>query len=134
MDVSKVGVLGTSSGGHLAMLGAMRPTDPRYAATVLHGGEELDASVSYIAMCRPVADPLARYEMVMANGNERFQGAHHAFWPDKGAMDEGSPQRILERGEDVRLPPAPLIVGTRDDNLGPTMAGTFVETYRGAGG
>lgn len=134
VDVSKIGVMGTSSGGHLAMLGAMRPSDSRYAAAALAGGEGLDAAVSYIAMCWPVADPLARYEMVVANGNERLQGAHHAFWPDKAAMDEGSPQRILERGEDVQLPPALLIVGTRDDNLGPTMAGTFVEAYRGAGG
>lgn len=134
VDLSKVGVLGTSSGGHLAMLGAMRPNDLRYAALPLAGGEGLDASVSFIAMCWPVADPLARYEMVVANGNERLQGAHHAFWPDRPAMDEGSPQRILERGEDVQTPPALLIVGTRDDNLGPTMADRFVETYRRVGG
>ena len=133
VDVSKVGVLGTSSGGHLAMLGAMRPADQRYATRALAVGEGLDASVAFCAMCWPVADPLARYEMVVANGNERLQGAHHAFWPDKAAMDEGSPQRILERGEVVQLPSALLIVGTRD-NLGPTMAGTFVETYRKAGG
>jgi acetyl esterase len=134
VDVSKVGVLGTSSGGHLAMLGAMRPADPRYAALALEGGETSDASVGFCAMCWPVADPLARYEMVLGNGNERLQGAHHAFWPDKAAMEEGSPQRILERGEAVEMPPALLIVGTRDDNLGPTMAGRFVDAYRGAGG
>ncbi len=134
VDAGKVGVLGTSSGGHLVMLAAMRPADPRYAALKLEGGEGIDARVSYCAMCWPVADPLARYEMVKAKGNERLLGAHHAFWRDAAAMDEGSPQRILERGEDVQLPLALLIVGTRDDNLGPTMADRFVETYRGAGG
>ncbi len=133
-DAGRVGVLGTSSGGHLAMLGAMRPGDPRYAATALEGGAGVDASVKFCAMCWPVADPLARYEMVQANGNERLAGAHEAFWPDSAAMDEGSPQRILERGEDVQMPPALLIVGTRDDNLGPSMADRFVETYRRAGG
>ena len=59
----------------------------------------IDASVKFCAMCWPVADPLARYEMVVANGNERLQNAHHAFWPDEAAMSEGNPQLILERGE-----------------------------------
>jgi acetyl esterase/lipase len=134
VDASKVGLLGTSSGGHQAMLAAMRPDDPRYTAHPLADGGGVDASVGYVAMCWPVADPLGRYEMVLANGNERLVAAHHAYWPDKAAMDEGSPQRILERGEAVKLPPALLIVGTADDNLGPTMAARFAETYRAAGG
>ena len=133
-DAGKVGVLGTSSGGHLAMLGAMRPRDPRYAAAALEDGADVDATVTFCALCWPVADPLARYEMVKTNGNQRLASAHEAFWPDAAAMDEGSPQRILERGEPVELPPALLIVGTKDDNLGPDMAGRFVETYRRAGG
>jgi dipeptidyl aminopeptidase/acylaminoacyl peptidase len=118
----------------MAMLGAMRPGDPRYASIPLEGGAGVDAAVKFCAMCWPVADPLARYEMVQANGNERLVAAHDAFWPDAAAMDEGSPQRILERGEDVQMPPALLVVGTRDNNLGPSMADRFVETYRGAGG
>ena len=115
VDPAKVGLLGTSSGGHQAMLAAMRPHDPRYAAHALEGGAavdaDIDAGVGYVAMCWPVADPLARYRMVVENGNERLRDAHHAYWPDEAAMDEGSPQRILDRGEDVRKPPALLIVG-----------------------
>jgi acetyl esterase len=134
VDPAKIGLLGTSSGGHQAMLAAMRPYDQRYTAHPLADGDSVDASVSYVAMCWPVADPLARYHMVKANGNERLVGAHHAYWPNEAAMDEGSPQRILERGEAVQTPPALLIVGTADDNLGPTMAPRFAETYRAAGG
>lgn len=134
VDPAKIGLLGTSSGGHQAMLAAMRPHDPRYTAHALQGDAGVDASVGYVAMCWPVADPLARYQMVVENGNERLRDAHHAYWPDEAAMDEGSPQRILERSEDVQKPPALLIVGTADDNLGPTMAGRFAETYRKAGG
>ncbi len=134
VDPGKVGLLGTSSGGHQAILAAMRPDDPRYTAHRLPGGGKVDAGVGYVAMCWPVADPLGRYEMVQANGNERLVAAHHAYWPDTAAMDEGSPQRILERGESVQMPPALLIVGTADDNLGPAMAPRFAETYRTAGG
>ena len=35
---TRVGITGQSSGGHLAMLCAMRPKDPRYAAIPLGGG------------------------------------------------------------------------------------------------
>src|ERR1700757_72421 len=34
----RVGVLGVSSGAHQAMLGAMKPADPRYAAIALPAG------------------------------------------------------------------------------------------------
>src|SRR4029453_546215 len=40
-----VGILGVSSGGHQAMLAAMRPSDPRYTALPLPGNAAFDASV-----------------------------------------------------------------------------------------
>ena len=49
-----LGTLGLSSGGHMAMLSAMRPRDPRYCAFALEGGAELDASVAYVLMGWPV--------------------------------------------------------------------------------
>jgi acetyl esterase len=134
VDVLKVGIIGTSSGGHQALLAAMRPRDPMFTAHALPGGEGVDASVQYIAVCWPVVDPLARYEMVKANGNERLVEAHHAFWPDAAAMAEGSPQLMLDRGQVEDLPPTLLIQGTKDDNIGPVMTDRFVESYRKAGG
>ena len=56
-----LGTLGLSSGGHMVMLSAMRPRDPRYCALPLDGGAELDASVAYVLMGWPVLDPHARY-------------------------------------------------------------------------
>ena len=41
-----VGISGTSSGGHLAMLAAMRPDDPRYAAIPLPAGSPNPAPVA----------------------------------------------------------------------------------------
>ncbi len=47
-----VGISGQSSGGHLAMLAAMRPHDPRYTAIPLPAGSPaLDATVK-AACCR----------------------------------------------------------------------------------
>ena len=57
-----VGLSGQSSGGHLAMLVAMRPHDPRYAAIPLPAGSPaLDASVRCVVMSWPVINPLSRY-------------------------------------------------------------------------
>ena len=46
----RVGLLGVSSGGHQAMLSAMRPRDPRYAAIPLPRPAALDASVAAVVL------------------------------------------------------------------------------------
>lgn len=126
-----VGGLGTSSGGHLLLLNALRPRDPRYASYPLPGA---DASLAFAVVCWPVADPAARYRAVHERGNDRLVDAHHQFWPSEAAMAEGSPQLILERGEPVETPPALIMQGTADDNLTPDMAANFAAAYQKAGG
>jgi acetyl esterase len=126
-----VGGLGTSSGGHLLLLNALRPRDSRYAAFPLPG---VDASLAFAVVCWPVADPLARYHAVRERANERLVEAHHQFWPSEEAMGEGNPQLILERGEAVERPPALIMQGTADDNLTPDMAANFAAAYTKAGG
>jgi acetyl esterase len=127
-----VGALGTSSGGHLLALNVLRPADPRYAAAPLPGAP--GAEVKFAIICWPVADPLTRYRVQQERANERLVAAHHAFWPDVAAMEEGSPQHILSRGEKVVTPPALIMQGDNDDNLTPDMASRFAEAYRQAGG
>src|SRR5579864_4045636 len=61
-DPSTVGVYGSSSGGHVAELLAMRPQDARYNAIPLEGSPRVDATVAYVAMRSPVSNPFARYE------------------------------------------------------------------------
>jgi acetyl esterase len=136
-----VGGLGTSSGGHLLLLNALRPRDPRYAARPLAVDVEptgltrgADAGLAFAVVCWPVADPLARYRAVQERGNTRLVDAHEKFWPSEAAMEEGSPQLILERGEPVTTPPALIMQGTADDNLTADMAQNFAAAYRKAGG
>ena len=126
-----VGGLGTSSGGHLLLLNVLRPRDPRYTS---HPLPAADASLAFAVACWPVADPLARYHAVQERRNDRLVEAHHQFWPSEEAMAEGSPQLILERGEDVETPPALIMQGTADDNLTPDMAADFAAAYTKAGG
>src|SRR3954452_4361502 len=57
-----VGLSGQSSGGHLAMLVAMRPHDTRYAAIPLPAGSPTqDESVACALTSGPVINPFSRY-------------------------------------------------------------------------
>jgi len=122
-----VGGLGTSSGGHLILLAALRPNDPRYTP-------EGDASLAFAIACWPVADPLKRYRVKKAAGVTRFVVNHDAFWPSEAEMEDANPTLILQRGEDVPMPPVLAIQGTNDDNLTPDMTSGFASAYAAAGG
>jgi acetyl esterase len=132
---SKVGALGVSSGGHLVLLGGMRPRDARYSQLPLPGHPDVDASLAYVIACWPVSDPLYRYQLAKAAGNESIVKSHDAYWGTEEAMSEGSPPLILERGEPVGdLPPALIIQRTKDDNHPLEMQQRMVDWYRKRGG
>lgn len=128
----RVGLLGTSSGGHLALLTALRPHDPRYAGPARGGEPEI--AVDFAVLGWPVSDPLARYRMVRERGDSRLADAHHAFWADEAEMAEGSPFDIVSRGDAQNLPALLILQGTNDDNLTPDMQQRFVDAYRARGG
>src|SRR5712692_4886888 len=73
-----IGLSGQSSGGHLAMLVAMRPHDPRYAAIALPAGSAAqDATVRCVVMSWPVINPLSRYR----HAKRSLAGPTPAEWP-----------------------------------------------------
>ena len=134
VDPARVGGIASSSGGQQLMLAALKPRDPRFAALPLAGAAGVDARLAFAILCWPVADPVARYRMAQDKKIDRFLQAHHAFFGTEAAMDEASPQRVLERGETVEMPPLLILQGTADDNLTPDMADRFAAAYRTAGG
>src|SRR5438445_201313 len=106
-----LGGLGLSSGGHMVMLSAMRPRDPRYTAFRLDSAPGVDASLAYVMMGWPVLDPHARYLHARQQGRTDLLDAHHRYFGDEQTMREANPQQILERGEAVDLPPALIFQG-----------------------
>jgi acetyl esterase/lipase len=126
--------MATSSGAHQLLLSMLRPHDPRYAALALAGDAGLDATLPYVVLCWPIADPLARYRMAKERGLANLVKSHDAYWPDEAAMAEGSPQAILDRGEGSALPPALIVQGTKDDNVTPDMADRLAAAWRARGG
>lgn len=140
----RVGIMGSSSGGHQAMLAAMRPHDSRYSELPLAGaGAQVNASLRCAVLCWPVIDPLGRYQYAKAlkqrGGSDaefadRVLPSHDQFWGSDEAMAEGSPTRALECGEKVELPPALYIQGTADMAHPKPDRERFVASYRKAGG
>src|SRR5438477_7017151 len=95
-----VGLSGQSSGGHLAMLVAIRPHDPRYAAIALPAGSTAhDASVRCVMMCWPVIKPRSRYrraKRAQADANppawpKSVIERQVAYWHSEPNMAEGNP-------------------------------------------
>jgi len=139
-----VGVLGVSSGAHQAMLGAMKPADPRYAAIPLPAGSPaVDATVRCVVLCWPVIDPLGRFQYakeLKAAGPpypdvvDRVLPHHYSYWGTEAAMTEGNPVMALERGEKLLLPPALYLQGTKDVAHPRPQLDRFIAAYRKAGG
>jgi acetyl esterase/lipase len=133
-DVSRLGVYGSSSGGHVAELLAMKPRDPRYGSIPLAAAADLDATVAWVAMRSPVSNTFARYQNAERRCNEGMMNNNKVFFSPWETIHEGNPQEILERGEKVVLPPFLIMQGALDDNVLPDMQEKFAATYRAAGG
>ena len=145
-----IGISGASSGGHLAMLAAMRPKDPRYTAAALPAGSPaVDATVRCVAMSWPVINPLSRFHNAVRGraAGETWVGdipeRQGSFWKNDANMTDGNPQLMLERGEKVPLPPALWVQGRPDqvhdyrDPASPVPLNEperFAANYRKAGG
>lgn len=138
-----IGIMGVSSGGHQAVLAAMRAHDGRYSAMDLPDGLHADASAAFVVACWPVIDPLGRYryaKTMQRSGNpypdalDRVIPDHEKYWLNEDAMGEGSPALALERGEVLELPPMLCIQGDADIVHPRDHLNYFVAAYKAAGG
>jgi|SRR5882672_9658565 len=133
-DPSLLGVLGSSTGGHMAELLAMRPRDPRYNAHPLPEAPNADATVAYVVARSPISDPHTRYQQAeKMKRAEMMQKTKNYFVPWE-TIHEANPQEMLDRGEKVSLPPMFILQGELDDNVIPPIQQKFAATYRKAGG
>jgi acetyl esterase len=133
-DPATLGVLGSSTGGHLAELIGMKPRDPLYSAIALPQAPKLDASVAYIATRSPISDPFARFQQAEKMKREHMVQNTKKWFVPWETIYEANPQQILDRREKVSLPPMLIMQGALDDNVLPAFQEKFAAAYRAAGG
>ncbi|HUK39415.1 MAG TPA: alpha/beta hydrolase [Candidatus Acidoferrales bacterium] len=133
-DPATVGALGSSSGGHVIELCAMRPNDSRYNVRPLAGAPGIDATLIYVATRSPVSDPYVRYLNAEKRSWEEMMKYSKTYFDPWESIHEGNPQEILDRREAVTLPPLLIMQGELDDNVLPSVQEKFANSYRAAGG
>ena len=150
IDAGRVGLLGSSSGGQLALLQAVKPGALEHAGTPIVlpdgslGAAAGDDAVAFVLALYPVADPLARYRYAVSRQDEppppsgfqakRLIDAHHGYFADEAAMAEASVTRVLVTGQARALPPAWVGQPELDDNVPAAITEALVVAYRQAGG
>jgi len=137
-----LGVLASSSGGHLVLLSALRPAEPRYAALPVAGVVGADgARPDYVVAVYPISDPAARRAYAERVGSTAPVKSTDIYFSPPGSLQEGNPQAILDRRQAGLLPPLLLIQGgpdaggvMHDKNVSVEIQQRFAASYRAAGG
>lgn len=116
-DPERIGLIGSSSGGHLALLAGVHSSDVRYVIALW-----------------PVSDPLYRYRYAKRAGLERLVAAHDGYWVTEEAMREGSVPRVVMAGEAANLPPVLLVQPGEDANVPIEMTFSVIRAWQDRGG
>ncbi len=128
IDPMRVALMGSSSGGHLALNAALTEVD-----------------VPFVAAFWPPVDPLERYRYARSRiGRPVPEGqtfdaaglvsASEAYFGDEATMGEASIATLLRSGQARFLPPVWLVRAGADLNVPPTMIDELVAEYARAGG
>jgi acetyl esterase/lipase len=132
-DPATLGIYGSSSGGHVAELLALRPDDARYNALPLAGGAAINARVAYIATRSPISDTWMRYQNAEEKKRANMISNNKTYFVPWDTIHESNPREILARGEKVGMVPMLIMQGALDDNMLPRFQQGFVAACKAAG-
>ncbi|MFT5390490.1 MAG: acetyl esterase [Gammaproteobacteria bacterium] len=108
----RIGIVGSSSGGQLALLAGLQPDLDEHRGTPIIGlngeeesGNDISSALAYVAALWPVSDPLARYRYAQETGREELVQNHNNYFSSEDEMHAASIPRILDAGEARAFPP-----------------------------
>ena len=140
-DPDKIGLIGSSSGAHLALLAALRSDAPQHKGTPIADGtgkfaahDEISASVGYVVAMWPVSDPAARYRYAKRAGIARLAELTEKYFPSEDAMWDASIPRIVTSGEAKILPPILVVQPGDDSNIPQEMTFDLLHAWQARGG
>ena len=139
VDPDHIGLVGSSSGGHLVLLTGIQPDVDAHRGTAFEmDGAFQDAAVSartsYVIALWPVSDPLFRFRYAQALGRDQLVAGHRSYYRDEQHMAQASVQRTLTAGEAEELPPIAVVQPGADGNVPQEMTLQLVRAYQRAGG
>lgn len=138
VEASSLGLIGSSSGGHLAMYTAIGAND-------LTADHDLLRKIDHVVALWPVSNPLARYQYVRGRMEEppvpgvRFHpdqlvAGHEAYFTDPVQMADAAIQHILLDGRYRHLPALFIVQPELDQNVPVMMSQTLKGAWEMAGG
>ena len=140
VDGERIGLVGSSSGGHLALLAALQPDGDAHGGTAIvvdgavRDGADVPAAVCCLAALWPVADPQHRFHYAARAGRAELVAAHERYFVDEAQMREAGVPRLLMAGEATDVPPLLLVQPGEDANVPRRMTLDLVRAYQHAGG
>lgn len=130
IDAASLGLVGSSSGGHLAMLAGLTPNSGEFR----EGASTDDASVRYVIALWPVSDPAYRYDYAKRVGRAELLRSHEAYFGTRDVMQRASVPRLVRAGEQTHVPPLLVVQPGRDANIPIEMTFDLMKSYQDAGG
>ncbi|MYD44139.1 MAG: alpha/beta hydrolase [Gammaproteobacteria bacterium] len=129
---STIGLIGSSSGGHLVLYTALQPNIPTHQITTEIGSDDAsgDASVAYVVALWPVSNPLARYEYALEQERQELVRAHQGYFGSRTAMHDASIQRCLRSREFTHLPPVFIVQPGEDANVPQYMTNDLLAAFQ----
>ena len=119
-----IGLIGSSSGGHLALFAGLNShredhqmTQIRVEDTEFEDGRDISANPAYIVALWPVSDPEYRYLFAQSTGRDDLVRAHKGYFGSFEQMEDASVQRTLRSGEAIQPPPTMVVQPGNDANV-----------------
>jgi len=145
LDSTNIGVIGSSSGGHLALLCALLAGAADFDGTEINVASnrvepsfnvavDVPTQVDFAVGLWPVSDPAYRYAYAKANGRDELVAGHEAYFRDEEQMRLTSLQGLLNRNQHRQLPPLCIVQPGADANVPVEMTHALTQSIERRGG